>query len=276
MKTNDDLLAELTGDSTQATKKDANLGALNAKLDEILFYVNVIKNSSVAKISTDEALTLLFTNQIIYLDTRDISITPHLMMRGIYEERLSKLIKQLVGDNDVYMDIGAGFGYYALLAGSEISPRGINFHLFEADENLITLLNKTLSVNGMAKYSRVNNMDMTDSDQAIDDYVSSNQIDRVDLVRIGVNGKEDVIYEGIRDTVHELPDMRVIIQFHFDQYSDPKAFFDLLRSDFEYIKTVPELGDSQEVVSYKELRSSHDGDIINLLLTNDAVEGFSI
>ena len=62
------------------------------RLGDNLELVQQIRNSVTIKTGEFEALTRIFTGQKMYVDTRDISLAPHLMLDGVWEEPLTKLL----------------------------------------------------------------------------------------------------------------------------------------------------------------------------------------
>lgn len=83
----------------------------------------------------------------ILLDTRDISLTPHLIMDGYWEMWISKVFMNTVKTGMSVLEVGANVGYYTLLAADAVGPSG-RVYCFEANPRLIDNLFGTLSVNG--------------------------------------------------------------------------------------------------------------------------------
>ncbi|HET6925213.1 MAG TPA: hypothetical protein VFH39_05275, partial [Candidatus Saccharimonadales bacterium] len=96
-------------------------------MDETLYFIHQIKNGMTVKTGEYEALTRLFTGQKMFVDTRDISLAPHLMFDGIWEEPLTKLILSALNENSVFLDVGANFGYFGLIAGTKIKNGSLHF-----------------------------------------------------------------------------------------------------------------------------------------------------
>jgi len=134
---------------------DAQHRALIEKLDQTLYMLNMLKNSTTVSLGDHTALTKLFSGQLMYVDTRDISLAPHLMMNGAWEEDVTRLWRKFVRPDSIVFDIGANFGYFGLLAGTEIEKKGTQLHLFEPNPDLHGLIEKTLSVNGLSTHSRL-------------------------------------------------------------------------------------------------------------------------
>ena len=84
----------------------------------------------------------------IYVDTRDTSLAPHLMVQGEWEPWVSNQFRQSLAARPGahVIDVGANFGWYTLLAcrlgASHVTA-------FEPNPRLAALLRRTVSVNGL-------------------------------------------------------------------------------------------------------------------------------
>ncbi len=149
----DDFLFEQAKHAVPGVDGDSSID----KLNELLFYIDMIKNSQTIKTGEYEAITRLYTGQKMYVDTRDVSEAPHLMFNGIREENVTLAFRDLWRPCMVFIDVGANFGYFPLLAGTNIDKKDVQLHLFEANPDLCPLLEKTMSVNGLTPASTVVN-----------------------------------------------------------------------------------------------------------------------
>jgi FkbM family methyltransferase len=97
----------------------------------------------------------------IYIDTRDISLAPHLVMDGIWEMWITEAMSRLLRPGMVCVDLGANFGWYSLLMADRIGPKG---HLIGADANsrMVELCRKSMSVNGFLDRSEIHHAAITD------------------------------------------------------------------------------------------------------------------
>lgn len=284
------------------------------KADEILFYLNLVKNGMTVQTGEFEALTRIFTGQKMYVDIRDVSLAPHLMLDGMWEPETTTLFQRIIRADDVVFDIGANFGYYSLLAATLIKPEPgeTSLHMFEANPELVPLLEKSISVNGMDNYTKLNNVAVAEKkgkaklnvarrlwggstihtvkerreyqdikdvfDRSyevemitIDDYCKQNKIDRVTFMKIDVEGVEDRVYVGMRETVKNNPDLRLLIEFTFDAYKDEKGYFKQLGDDFAYMYLVKPDGSLEEVDRDKGLTKMNNHEFSMLLLSHDPV-----
>lgn len=129
---------------------------INRNASESVFYANVAKNSSSVYLGGTEVLTRIFTGQKMYVDTRDISESPHLIMEGVWEEEISKIYQKLIEEGDVVMDIGSTFGYFGVVAGTKLrKSAGARCFLIDANDVYRPYMLKNLTVNGMIEYSTV-------------------------------------------------------------------------------------------------------------------------
>lgn len=76
----------------------------------------------------------------------------------------------------------------------------------------------------------------------IDAYCKENKIATVDIVKMDIEGYEDVAYEGMRKTIQKSPRATLFIEFTKASYSDAKKFYNLLLEDFGYVYTINQDG----------------------------------
>lgn len=103
----------------------------------------------------DTAICQVLRYFLMYLDTRDISIAPHLMMRGMWEPWITMAIARHVTPGMRCIDVGANLGYYsvllaALTEGEDGAPDGTVLAV-EPNKRCQELLARTSSVNGMTE-----------------------------------------------------------------------------------------------------------------------------
>ncbi len=70
------------------------------------------------------ALTRVLDRFKMYVDARDISLAPHLLLDGYWELWNTKVFRQLLRPGMHVVDVGANVGYYTLLAAAGVGPRG--------------------------------------------------------------------------------------------------------------------------------------------------------
>jgi FkbM family methyltransferase len=108
---------------------------------------------TVAYCGDHTALTMTKHGDKIYVDTRDLSLAPHIMMQGDWEPWVSncfhavssRLLETSLAKTFVFVDVGANVGWYSLLA-ARFGSRHI--FAYEPNPRLCSLLRDTFAVNG--------------------------------------------------------------------------------------------------------------------------------
>ncbi|WP_078119415.1 FkbM family methyltransferase [Thiosocius teredinicola] len=90
----------------------------------------------------------------MYLDSRDISLTPHLIQDGIWEDWVTTAIQRLVRPGDRAVDVGANVGYFSLLLAGLVGKQGYVWSV-EANAEIYELAYRNLEVNGFRDRSSV-------------------------------------------------------------------------------------------------------------------------
>ncbi|MDN3566427.1 FkbM family methyltransferase [Paeniroseomonas aquatica] len=94
-------------------------------------------------------LTRNWLDQLMYVSSTDLIVTPHLLNLGYCEPHLTKVLMSLLQPGQVFVDIGANVGYYSVLGGRAVHPGG-TVHAFEPNPAIHRLLADNLEVNGFA------------------------------------------------------------------------------------------------------------------------------
>lgn len=93
-------------------------------------------------------LTRTKFGQLIFVDTRDVSISPHIIMSGDWEPWVTNALRNgCIWAQQVFVDVGANCGWYSLLAAS----MGMTVYSFEPQTHLCELMRQTAAVNGYAQ-----------------------------------------------------------------------------------------------------------------------------
>ena len=77
-----------------------------------------------------------------------------LFYRGIYEERYVKTCYNLLEEGMVFVDIGANYGLYSLIASKKVGERG-KVIAFEPQSNLVPIINKSVKENSFTNVTVV-------------------------------------------------------------------------------------------------------------------------
>jgi len=185
----------------------------------------------------------------LILDTRDIILTPILLLKEEWEPETSSALMGLLRPGQHFVDVGANVGYFACLAARIVlSAPGGKVTAFEADPEIYGLLYDNLALNwhfsgvelhNCAAYSRAaeltfhkrrkyqgnssigaapeadikalgdEQVTMKVKAVALDDVIR----ERIDLIKIDVEGAEPFVLEGMQRLLREQPEMRILIEW---------------------------------------------------------------
>ena len=188
----------------------------------------------------------------MYVDTRDLLIAPCLLIHGEWEPEETELVKKLIKPGDVFVDVGANLGYYALLAARVGAS---HVYAFEAQPSTYELLGKNVIINWMTKFITYENLAIyshttdlqffvrnnypgnsslgfTPPDQlqkwfdtttpvkvhavSLDDYFADKP-GKIDLIKVDVEGAEPAVFEGARQTLARNRDIKILCEWSPDQ-----------------------------------------------------------
>ncbi len=214
---------------------------------------NALQNSSrrpMVYLGDFNALTENIFGHTIILDTRDISLTPHLLSKGFWEIWITQVFLETIEDNMNVLEIGANVGYYTLLAASKVGSDNQIF-AFEADSATYELLSKNIEINGFKnKVTLINKAVFSESKRvkfssfkkhhgsnsliqfsessiegfreevkiseidsiSLDDYFEMN-VPKIGLIKIDAEGSEPHIFRGMIKLLHENSHVKIICEF---------------------------------------------------------------
>jgi FkbM family methyltransferase len=203
-------------------------------------------------VGNNTALLCTTNHNKMYVDTRDLLIAPWLLIHGEWEPEETELVKKLVKPGDIFVDVGANLGYYALLAAR---VGAAHVYAFEAQPSTYELLGKNVIINWMTKfityehlavYSHTTDLEFfvrnhypgnsslgfTPPDQlhkwfdtttpvkvhavSLDDYFAAKP-GKIDIIKVDVEGAEPAVFEGARRTLARNRDVKVLCEWSPDQ-----------------------------------------------------------
>lgn len=188
-------------------------------------------------------------HQLIYVDARDVSLLPSLVLRGYWEPGVTRALLRLVRPGQRVIDVGANVGWYSLLLAAAVGPTG-SVTAFEANPRALELLRQTLGANDQG-HVRVAPLAVADApgprtlhrlafqqgssslypfsdaelaawhDVATPVAVQATSLDAffadddrsVDLVKIDAEGAEPLILAGMTRLLERSPQVQLVIEF---------------------------------------------------------------
>ncbi len=180
-----------------------------------------------------------------------------------YESRLTYYSQKLIKEGDVVFDIGAHVGYFTLLFSMLVGDKGKVFS-FEPNKNNFCLLDKHVRINKLQNVRilpyAVYDIDgflsfkigdgsgtgkISDDGQyfvsvvSVDSFVLKNKIDRLDFLKVDVEGAEDKVIEGAKDTLKKFQPTIFLSLHGEDKYIKCKTMLEQL--GYKFIKIYDDL-----------------------------------
>lgn len=84
----------------------------------------------------------------MFVDSRDVSIAPHLILEGVYEEHTEAVLRRVIQPGMHVVEVGANVGLFTLLMARSVGARG-SVYAFECDPTLARIARDNLEVNGL-------------------------------------------------------------------------------------------------------------------------------
>lgn len=181
----------------------------------------------------------------MHVNPNDQWMTQVILKTGAWEPTETAVLRDLLQPGDTFVDVGACFGYYTLIASKRVGPEG-RVIAFEPDPENFAVLHHNVEANGCRNVVLVQkalsnkpgtlelhvtprnkgassffeSKDTRDGGTVVeveavtlDDYLAASG-DRPDLVKIDTEGAEGYILEGMRQTLHRLPKTRVVMEYY--------------------------------------------------------------
>lgn len=204
----------------------------------------------------------------LVVDTRDSLLAPWLLLDGLWESHMTGWMHDALRPGDTFVDVGANIGYYSVLAGLRVGTGG-RVIAVEAHPGLATLLRRNVTINGLhgrttvwsraawssagtltfhqrVHYSANSSIGASGADALVQlaDEEETVQVegvtvdslledlDRVDVMKVDVEGAEVHAFTGLTATIERNPGIQVMFEWSPEQLrqvgSEPAALVDLL------------------------------------------------
>jgi FkbM family methyltransferase len=200
-------------------------------------------------------LTRSFYDIMYEVSSFDCTMTPHLIIHGVYESELTKYLINNIKEDSIFVDVGANFGYYTCLIAKRISAnKGGKVYSFEPNKTAFELLQKnvmmnwidwsSVSLNQLAlsdskgevlfknyKYrfggsqfytveessTNINQMEVVKVKTDTLDYVLRDAT-KVDFMKIDVEGAEFKVIKGAENIINLNKDIKILIEWSISQF----------------------------------------------------------
>jgi len=170
-----------------------------------------------------------------------------LYFAGVFEAGTTQVVRRLLRDDDVTFDVGANVGWYTTLFALQ-TPRG-HCHAFEPQPTVFQELVANCLLNGLGANVTLNNVGVADREDnstiyrfgnlthghsslspvlgrpaqampckitTIDQYRHSHSIERIDFVKVDVEGAEHLVLEGAQSVFDLKPSPMWLLEMNYD------------------------------------------------------------
>ena len=190
------------------------------------------------------AVALTHRGDKIFLDTRDLGLTPHIATHGIWEADVEAVLGRLLRPGHLVAEVGANMGYHTLAMAEAVGPSG-HIDSFEANPAVLPLLRATLAVNGLDGVVTLHPAAALDSPGEVEfssdpDHIGSGHvalegeaanysrqvrvpsvtldavlagIPALDLLRMDAEGSEPQVLRGAAALLNRSPTLRIVTEW---------------------------------------------------------------
>ena len=209
---------------------------------------------------------LLVTGEFdLLIPTTETDLLSYITRHGVeaIEPGVRAVLKARLRPGATAVDIGAYIGVHALTMAKIVGPGG-RVVCIESVPHIASALERTLRLNGFGERSQVIGTaaansaggaildrarqpqnsgplypipekcaSLTDKTIALDEHFTPGE--RIDLVKVDVNGMEPLVYEGMSRLLRENPEIELIIKWSLSNFirsnQSPEQFWESIRND---------------------------------------------
>jgi FkbM family methyltransferase len=186
----------------------------------------------------------------MYLDTRDVTLAPHVILGGQWEPNVTARVLACLRPGMRAVEVGCNQGWYTLLIADRVGPDG-RVIAFEANPDLVKLVIDSASINGYPWRVAVHNLAVSDSTGeaafhvrerhlgnsslapcpqagldhlhdavrevrvrtvALDDFLAGDDR-RIDFFRIDAEGSEPAVFRGMGRLLRENDRIMIVMEY---------------------------------------------------------------
>jgi FkbM family methyltransferase len=215
---------------------------IHNELRQIRLQLDFVRTRLGCYVGDGIALTYLADETPLFINANDMGGPFNLLNGGRYEEENVEALLSFVGEDTVFIDIGANIGLYTLIVGRRVFPNG-KIYSFEPNPRLYELLSRNVYVNGLSEIIQCFPLGLSDRNcratfQYPKGHLGGGHIDspgsvaghiaveaeirrlddllgddfRCDLVKIDVEGHEAKVLEGMKGIVENSPSIKILFE----------------------------------------------------------------
>ncbi|MFB2564329.1 FkbM family methyltransferase [Rhizobium sp. IMFF44] len=261
----------------------------------------ILQRVNSAYLGNHTALVRVLGRYKLYVDTRDRGFGSHVLLDGFWEIWLTLFCARNVKRGMTAIDVGANFGYYSLLLAELVGIRG-ELIAVEPNPHAADFLRRSVELNGLLGRTRIETsaLGATISGEAslyvphsepknaqiVSDVFQPRPQDgvvikvpvttldgmsascsRVDFIKIDAEGAEEVILEGMAETIARHKPM-LVVEFNPARYADASGFLERLVGIYGAMRRLDFSGEAVPITS-EDLLSKYAADDSLLVLSRD-------
>ena len=261
----------------------------------------ILQRVNSAYLGSHTALVRVLGRYKLYVDTRDRGFGSHVLLDGFWEIWLTLFCARNVKRGMTAIDVGANFGYYSLLLAELVGTRG-ELIAVEPNPHAADFLRRSVELNGLLGRTRIETsaLGATISGEAslyvphsepknaqiVSEMFQSRPQDgvlikvpvttldgmsaacsRVDFIKIDAEGAEEVILEGMAETIARHKPM-LVVEFNPARYADASGFLERLAGIYGAMRRLDFSGEAVPITS-QDLLSKYGADDSLLVLSRD-------
>jgi FkbM family methyltransferase len=255
--------------ATEAPPADSSTRRRNAvRLINIALLLCLIAVGTIAVVLNWRPLHFKATGNVVvdgstfYLQPDDNYLTQLVVRYGEYEPTETQLVRDVLKEGDVFLDVGANVGWYTVHAAKRVGPTG-KVIAFEPEPSNLAMLKRNVEVNGLSNvvaegvalsnaegsfklFLEKGNLGMHSlvleheggkhyinvQTVRLDDYWKGKG--DIKLVKIDTEGAEGMILDGMRETLKRQKGIELIVEYAPDRlkqsgYDPDKVLGDLYK-----------------------------------------------
>lgn len=261
--------------------------------------VAIMQRVSNAYLGNHTALVRVLGRYKLYVDTRDRGFGSHILLDGFWEIWLTLFCARNVKRGMTAIDVGANFGYYSILLAELVGAKG-ELIAVEPNPHAADFLHRSAELNGMLGQTRIERLAlgrMLSGEASLyvphgepknalivaDNFLPRAQegdllrvpvttldrlsasCERVDFIKIDAEGAEEVILDGMVETIRRHRPM-IVVEFNPARYADAGDFVDRLAAIYGSLRRLDFSGEAIPVTR-EDLLTKYAGDDSLLVLS---------
>lgn len=205
----------------------------------------------------DAVLCRVLGNHNMYVDHFNYDMAPWLMLDGLWEIWIAMAIGRAIQPGWTCIDAGAWCGFYSIMMADLVGSTG-KVIAYEPNEKHANLCRRSFKANGFSwaelRYAALSNelgaakflttdgggsRLESEGDKVVPtEMVDSLAIDKVDLIKMDIEGGEYKAWTGIQKTISKNKNIIVVMEINTERYDDPAGFYADINRVFPVIRSI--------------------------------------